>query len=148
MEKGIGAQNHKSQEPRAKSQEPRAKSKSKSQEPRAKSQEPRAKSQEPRAKSQEDTAQLRQDIASHSHHGHLRAVLVFAASFLLLTGGNAYAQGSVATDRAALVALYNATDGANWTNNTNWLSTEALSEWYGIRTDASDRVVQLSSHPE
>ena len=87
---------------------------------------------------------MRQDIASHSHHGHLRAVLVFAASFLLLTGGNAYAQGSVATDRAALVALYNATDGANWTNNTNWLSTEALSEWYGIRTDASDRVVQLS----
>ena len=37
----IGAQNLKSQEPRAKSQEPRAKS----QEPRAKSQEPRAKSQ-------------------------------------------------------------------------------------------------------
>lgn len=23
------------------------------------------------------------------------------------------------TDRAALVALYNATDGANWTDNTN-----------------------------
>ena len=88
-------------------------------------------------------AQLRQDIASHSHHGRLRAVLVFAA-LLLLTGGNAYAQGSVATDRVALVALYNATDGANWTNNTNWLSNEALSEWYGIRTDASGRVVQLS----
>ena len=26
------------------------------------------------------------------------------------------------TDRAALVALYNATDGANWRNNGNWLS--------------------------
>ena len=87
---------------------------------------------------------MRQDIASHSHHGRLRAVFVFAASFLLLTGGNAYAQGSVATDRAALVALYNATDGANWTNNTNWLSNEALSKWYGIGTDASGRVEQLS----
>ena len=52
MWRQIGAQNLKSQEPRAKSQEPRAKS----QEPRAKSQEPRAKSQEPRAKSQEPRA--------------------------------------------------------------------------------------------
>ena len=58
----IGAQNLKSQEPRAKSQEPRAKSqepRAKSQEPRAKSQEPRAKSQEPRAKSQEPRAKNR-----------------------------------------------------------------------------------------
>ena len=38
-------------------------------------------------------------------------VFVFTA-FLLLTGGNARAQGTVATDRAALVALYNATGGA------------------------------------
>ena len=60
MGRRIGAQNLKSQEPRAKSQEPRAKSqepRAKSQEPRAKSQEPRAKSQEPRAKSQEPRAQ-------------------------------------------------------------------------------------------
>ena len=57
----------------------------------------------------------------HPHHGHKRAVFVFAA-FLLLAGGNARAQDPVATDRSALVALYNATDGANWTNNTNWLT--------------------------
>ena len=38
MERGIGAQNHKNQEPRTKNQEPRTKN----QEPRAKSQEPRA----------------------------------------------------------------------------------------------------------
>ena len=25
-------------------------------------------------------------------------------------------------DKAALVALYNATDGPNWTNNSNWLT--------------------------
>ena len=31
---------------------------------------------------------------------------------------------NVTADRAALVALYNATDGANWTINTNWLSNE------------------------
>ena len=31
-----------------------------------------------------------------------------------------------ASDRAALVALYHATDGENWVNNTNWLSEEPI----------------------
>ena len=56
---------------------------------------------------------------------------------------NARAQGTVAADRAALVALYNATGGANWKNKTNWLSNEALSEWHGVATDATGRVTDL-----
>ena len=43
-------------------------------------------------------------------------------------------------DREALVALYNATDGANWTNNANWLSDQPIGEWYGIDTDANGNV--------
>ena len=46
-------------------------------------------------------------------------------------------------DRAALVALYEATDGPNWVDNTNWLSEAPLGDWYGVQTDASGRVVQL-----
>ena len=46
-------------------------------------------------------------------------------------------------DRAALVALYHATDGANWVNNENWLTDGALGEWYGVDTDDSGRVVVL-----
>ena len=46
-------------------------------------------------------------------------------------------------DRAALVALYNATGGADWTNNTNWLSNEALSEWHRVETDEDGRVTAL-----
>ena len=46
-------------------------------------------------------------------------------------------------DRAALVALYNATDGPNWVHNENWLSDRPLREWYGVHTDASGRVVRL-----
>ena len=53
---------------------------------------------------------------------------------------------NVTADRAALVALYNATDGANWTNNTNWLSNEALSEWFGVSTDVNGRVTRLYLH--
>ena len=79
----------------------------------------------------------------HPHRWRKLAVIACAA-LLLMTGGNAGAQGTVATDRAALVALYNATDGANWTNNTNWLSNEALSEWRGVTTDADGRVTGLS----
>ena len=48
-----------------------------------------------------------------------------------------------ATDRAALVALYNATSGPNWTISTNWLTTAALSEWYGVTTDVDGRVTHV-----
>ena len=51
---------------------------------------------------------------------------------------------SVAVDRAALVALYEATDGPNWVNNENWLTGAPLGEWYGVGTDASGRVVRLN----
>ena len=48
--------------------------------------------------------------------------------------------------RAALVALYNATDGANWNDNTNWLSDKPLGEWYGVTTNAQGRVGRLDLH--
>jgi len=35
-------------------------------------------------------------------------------------------------EREALIALYKATDGDNWTNNTNWCSDKPVSEWYGV----------------
>ena len=42
------------------------------------------------------------------------------------------------------MALYQATDGANWTSNDNWLSEAPLEEWYGVITDLSGRVTELS----
>ena len=51
--------------------------------------------------------------------------------------------GTPSTDRAALVALYNATDGDNWGGNTNWLSDEPLGEWQGVTTNDQGRVVEL-----
>ena len=46
-------------------------------------------------------------------------------------------------DRAALVAIYNATDGPNWSTSANWLSDRPLEEWYGVTTDEAGRVVEL-----
>ena len=56
-----------------------------------------------------------------------------------------WAQGSVAGDRAALVALYDAMDGPNWREDrrANWLSDKPLSEWYGVSTDGNGRVTSL-----
>ena len=54
--------------------------------------------------------------------------------------------GSVAGDRAALVALYNATGGANWTDNTNWLTDAPIFQWYGVSADAEGRVCALNLH--
>lgn len=48
-----------------------------------------------------------------------------------------------ATDRAVLVALYDATDGDNWTTNTNWNSSEPVYTWHGI-TMVGTRVTQIS----
>ncbi len=47
------------------------------------------------------------------------------------------------TDRAALVALYEATDGPNWVNNDNWLTDAPLGEWYGVSADDRGRVTTL-----
>ena len=47
------------------------------------------------------------------------------------------------SDRDILVALYEATDGPNWVNSDNWLTDAPLGEWYGVDTDASDRVVWM-----
>ncbi len=47
------------------------------------------------------------------------------------------------TDRAVLVALYNATIGPSWQGNTNWLSDRPINEWHGVTADANGRVVEL-----
>lgn len=39
------------------------------------------------------------------------------------------------TDSLALVALFNSTGGPNWTNRTNWLTTQPIDTWYGVTTD-------------
>ena len=53
------------------------------------------------------------------------------------------ASGSDETDREALVALYNATNGENWNGSANWLSDAPLGEWDGVNTDDDGRVTEL-----
>ncbi len=48
---------------------------------------------------------------------------------------------SLGNDSLALIALYDATDGDNWTNNANW-KTGPVSSWYGITT-SGNRVTSI-----
>ncbi len=46
-------------------------------------------------------------------------------------------------DSLALVALYNATGGDFWTDNTGWLSAPVCGTWFGAFCDGDGRVVSL-----
>ena len=84
-------------------------------------------------------------VATVDTSGLVTGVTVGAATITASAGSG---QGTVEItvmdlERAALVALYNATDGPNWVNNENWLTDAPLGEWYGVDTDNSGRVVRL-----
>ena len=52
-------------------------------------------------------------------------------------------EAELAAEREALIALYNATDGPHWKNNTNWCSDKPLWEWYNVHIDETGRVFAL-----
>ena len=47
------------------------------------------------------------------------------------------------SERDALVALYNATDGGEWQQRRNWVSDAPLATWHGVTTDSSGHVTEL-----
>ena len=75
-----------------------------------------------------------------------RDFLLFAGVFGTTCEQTPPQGGDTISDRNALIALYNATDGPNWKNKTNWLSDRSLGEWYGVTTDANGRVILLYLH--
>ena len=42
-----------------------------------------------------------------------------------------------------LTLLYNATNGHNWEDNTNWLGQEPVGTWYGVSTDSKGHVTDI-----
>ena len=53
-------------------------------------------------------------------------------------------QKQLAREKAALIAIYQALDGDNWTNNENWCSDKPVSEWYGVFTNEVGNVHSLT----
>ncbi len=86
-----------------------------------------------------------------SDFGHLAARLAAILSLTLVVGacGDDPAEPDqrpprISPDRDALVAIYNATGGADWRQDTNWLTDAPVGEWHGVDTDAGGRVVTLT----
>ena len=72
------------------------------------------------------------------------SIAALAVAFWAAFGADAAAQGSVASDRAALEAFYDATGGPGWANRTSWRTSAPLHEWYGVGTDGAGRVTSLN----
>ena len=67
-------------------------------------------------------------------------LVVFCAAF----AAEAVAQGDAESDQRVLEALYDATGGPGWTDNTNWKTSAPLGDWHGVSTDDDGRVSRLS----
>ena len=80
---------------------------------------------------------------AHASRAILGACSVFLVLVLFTACGSETPPTSPETDRAALIALYRATDGPNWIRNANWLTNEPLNRWAGVVTDEDGRVVAL-----
>ena len=57
--------------------------------------------------------------------------------------GSTGTSAAPSADRAALLALYNAVDGANWRIDWNWLSEKPIRRWHGVTTNGNGRVTAL-----
>ena len=76
---------------------------------------------------------------------HLPLTLLGMTLLMSLNGRTVQAQVAE-QDSLALVALYNATDGPNWSRVTNWLM-EPVSQWDGVGVEGN-RVTRLSPVPD
>ena len=77
--------------------------------------------------------------------GKVLVMVVLLAGLALtgLVGCGLFTPDSVEGDRAALVELYHATGGPEWTKSENWLSEEPLGEWDKVTTNSEGRVTEL-----
>ena len=50
------------------------------------------------------------------------------------------------TERAALIAIYNATGGNSWERSDNWCSDKPIGQWYGVHTNIKGRVDEIDLH--
>ncbi len=85
-------------------------------------------------------------VATVSSVGLVRGVGEGMAT-ITATAGSARGTAEITVsnpDRAALVALYEATDGPNWVNNEGWLTDAPIEDWFGVDTDGFGRVLALN----
>jgi len=84
--------------------------------------------------------QQRYDLIVNAYQ---RGLLLKSASVTNWVSNGAGVNEQIVPDvegRDVLMALYDATDGPNWTNKTNWGSDKPIGEWYGITVEDNEIV--------
>jgi len=80
----------------------------------------------------------------HCHSGDYNG-LSFSSQDAFLAYVKEQSEQVPQTERDALVALYNSTDGANWRDNTGWLGEVGTEcSWFGVECDVRNGLTQLS----
>ena len=70
----------------------------------------------------------------------------FIVSIILIISlkiADQFQSNHLSIDRAALVDLYNSTNGDNWDNNSGWLNGDPSDSWYGVEVNSEGRVIRL-----
>jgi hypothetical protein len=85
-------------------------------------------------------------VANKIREGLIAFILI--AVLVVISSNKAYSLTGCSNcreaDSLALVALYNATDGQNWVNNTNWLVPgQPINVWAGVTASPTGRVTTL-----
>ena len=77
----------------------------------------------------------------------LARVILLSVIIVAIQGRTRASAQVVLSDSLALVALYNSTNGPNWTTRTNWLVPgRPVGTWYGVKV-MGGRVVEINMNP-
>ncbi len=84
-------------------------------------------------------------VATVDTTGVVTGVREGSATVTVSTGSiSATAAGTIRSqDHRTLIDIFNATDGGNWTNGTNWGGDEPIGTWYGVEANSDARVTAL-----
>lgn len=88
-----------------------------------------------------------ESVATVTNRGLVTAIDEGSAE-ITATSGSAVASATIAVkkippEKDVLVALYNATDGPHWYNNSGWLEDNEIGAWHGVETNDSGRVTAI-----
>lgn len=75
----------------------------------------------------------------------MKYLIAITCFIIFLLPFHSYGQheNSIEGDRQALMNLYDATGGSDWSNNSGWGSGNPDNSWHGVEVDGSGRVVRL-----
>jgi hypothetical protein len=77
-----------------------------------------------------------------------RAACFLVTAHLVAAGGARLEAAIPAAERQALIDLYNATNGAGWTNSTNWMGAAGTEcTWYGVTCTTGETAVEYLMLP-